>query len=578
MKPFSDASLHYCYGQGLSDLSTARFAGTPSPKERGGNRIGQHNSYGECDLICQRIPGRGTAMTRIYSLFNVISFIVVAFIPLTVHGQASHEHQHQHWNVDDITENWSMEELIDSANHPDGNAESYQETIVEIYKNGVLVETKHYRSSQTNDAAIVQDLKSQFYGEPSPSNVQPDNRVQNIPQPPVKKNTVLSADLPAMAFDPQFAPYYAGLNEAEKKIYRQFYDAIYHLKKEIYIDDYETAVQSYEKISDAIEFDQPELFWYTTVTRWIHSSSEFGNSVSFEFEYNDLAQNRESHQQLVDRAVNEIVSKARQYQTPLEKERFVHDYLANAIEYEENSEHHQNAYGALIYHKTVCAGFAKSFQLVMRKLGIPTCYVAGFKSDVTEHGLVNRGTHAWNTVMLNGKAYNVDVTYDNSQILTRKNKTKSYISYLYFNKTDAYFQSHGYELYPSDHAHPLRPWAINNDADLEHGFSSEEIVRILSDRYPISKDMVVYTKEDYNQNLLQQLMTMSGKSHKTYSLIMNAGTYQSVLHNTWDDRHSGYLDAVCSAKKVQSKSVTSENIELSDNVTLFIERYLFKGK
>ena len=54
--------------------------------------------------------------------------------------------------------------------------------------------------------------------------------------------------------------------------------------------------------------------------------------------------------------------------------------------------------------KSVCAGYARAFQLIMQKLKIPTYYVLGFAKE----------DHAWNIVKLNGRYYNVDLTWDDT--------------------------------------------------------------------------------------------------------------------------------------------------------------------
>ena len=72
-----------------------------------------------------------------------------------------------------------------------------------------------------------------------------------------------------------------------------------------------------------------------------------------------------------------------------------------------------NPHIAIVNKKTVCAGYAKAFQLLLTKLNIPCYYIVGFAKEA----------HAWNIVKLDGY-YNVDLTWDDAKE-----------QYKYFNKT-----------------------------------------------------------------------------------------------------------------------------------------------
>lgn len=71
--------------------------------------------------------------------------------------------------------------------------------------------------------------------------------------------------------------------------------------------------------------------------------------------------------------------------------------------------HIRTAYGALIYGKAVCEGYARAFKSVMDILDIPCVIVQGYASY--EGGLE---PHAWNCVKLDGSWYGVDVTRNDS--------------------------------------------------------------------------------------------------------------------------------------------------------------------
>lgn len=108
-----------------------------------------------------------------------------------------------------------------------------------------------------------------------------------------------------------------------------------------------------------------------------------------------------------------------------EKSLILYERLINANVYD-YSEHHQTAYGALIEGASVCAGYARSYQLLLQTVGIPCLYVSG-----TADNGVSVGGHAWNIVRLDGQWYYCDATWDDFDNLYWG------VQYTYFNTTYA---------------------------------------------------------------------------------------------------------------------------------------------
>ncbi len=92
----------------------------------------------------------------------------------------------------------------------------------------------------------------------------------------------------------------------------------------------------------------------------------------------------------------------------LEQALLVHDFLAVNSEYDRKAasgEDRYTAYGSIVNRMSVCQGYTEGYAYLLGKLGIP---VNLCKSDDLNH--------AWNIVELDGKAYNVDVTWDDPTI------------------------------------------------------------------------------------------------------------------------------------------------------------------
>ena len=131
-------------------------------------------------------------------------------------------------------------------------------------------------------------------------------------------------------------------------------------------------------------------------------SRDTGLAVAIGLEYctaQDVAAMQVKLDQLVDQA-NTLC------QTDLEKVFYVHEWLVQNIAYDrehlsDNVQDDHNLRGALLEGIAVCDGYAKTYALTLRKLGITGVLVTS--KDIG---------HAWNMVELDGNWYQVDCTWD----------------------------------------------------------------------------------------------------------------------------------------------------------------------
>ena len=121
--------------------------------------------------------------------------------------------------------------------------------------------------------------------------------------------------------------------------------------------------------------------------------------------------------QKYDSAADKLIAGITPDMPEFERELILHDRLADHIAYEDGDRVH-DAYGALINGKAVCEGYTKAFQYLLQKVGIQSFIATGTG---------NGGKHAWNIVRIDGKYYNVDLTWDDQESDT---------FHAYFNLTD----------------------------------------------------------------------------------------------------------------------------------------------
>ena len=118
----------------------------------------------------------------------------------------------------------------------------------------------------------------------------------------------------------------------------------------------------------------------------------------------------------------------------------IHDYIVNNTQYDYDRllngtvpEVSHSPLGVLQYGVAVCQGYAYAFELL--------CDLSGIECDFVG-GVAGGGGHAWNQVKVDGKWYNIDVTWDDP-IYYFNGVLTPYLSYDYFLVSDAVlYQDH----------------------------------------------------------------------------------------------------------------------------------------
>ncbi len=216
-----------------------------------------------------------------------------------------------------------------------------------------------------------------------------------------------------LEFDPEIYPYYAMLDDTTKSLYRQIYanacDVVSSFAPCVTVK-----TDQVQNAFEAVFGDHPELFYVQTA--YTEKYTKDGKVVEIDMSYYTIANDLETARQEFDAAATVLEEGARQYSDDYSREKYVHDALIEKVVYDVSAPMDQSAYSALVNGRSVCAGYARAFQYVMQRLGIPTYYVSGSSGE----------DHAWNIVKLGDGFYNVDVTWDDADPA----------SYDYFNKTD----------------------------------------------------------------------------------------------------------------------------------------------
>lgn len=222
-----------------------------------------------------------------------------------------------------------------------------------------------------------------------------------------------------LSFDSIFYPYYQMLDSKGQHLYRQIYAnaAAYNAA---FVPIEAVPVSKLKDVVMAVYNDHPELFWLNTVFTCKYDQNKI--CAELELEFNMTLEELTSASRTFYNITNEILAQV-QGLSVYEKESRLHDILIERVEYDKGADKNQSAYSALVDGKSVCAGYARAYQYLMQRTGIPCFYCTGYAGT----------DHAWNIVGLDDGYYNVDVTWDDTEGG----------QYDYFNKTDeAYADTH----------------------------------------------------------------------------------------------------------------------------------------
>lgn len=231
----------------------------------------------------------------------------------------------------------------------------------------------------------------------------------------------------------EISSYYGrgSLNSAEQKAYDILSKAVENFEKSAVIGELSLSSESAAKVIQYFISDRPDIVGLSKsyMLKYYNSSV-----VSVELSYN-LTKSEADKKTAAATSVAASVVESLKNKSTYDKIKGAHDWIientvydsaiVNASAEDKLLSDSYNIYGVFVNRKAVCEGYAKAFQYLMYKLGIPCLMVYGETSG---------GNHVWNCVSVDGQYYYIDLTMDDPVF---KNKSDSFISYSYFLITES---------------------------------------------------------------------------------------------------------------------------------------------
>ena len=229
--------------------------------------------------------------------------------------------------------------------------------------------------------------------------------------------------------------YYSHLPENLREAYREIYVKLMRNEDKANMMASVT-IDEFWQVYYAVLADHPEIFWIGTSAQAEHSGLA-DVVLGYEVDVTVLSEDREEIRKKLEAEADRCISQIPEQYSDYQKMKAVYEYIVNQTEYQSDSPDSQNIQSVLLYRASVCAGYAKTFQYILNRMGFFCTYITGTIRDGGEHG--------WNLVRIDDSYYYVDVTWGDPVFVNQMgtNLNENAINYTYLCCTDeTLFKTH----------------------------------------------------------------------------------------------------------------------------------------
>lgn len=156
-----------------------------------------------------------------------------------------------------------------------------------------------------------------------------------------------------------------------------------------------------EPVFRCVMADHPEIFYVDGYTSTSYRLGSALKKITFSGDYTMEDDEIERRSSLLETELEQWLS-GMPKESDYEKVKYLYDYLISHTEYEMGCADSQNICSVLLNGRSVCQGYAKTFQLLCQRAGVPAFLVTG---KVKGQG------HAWDLILVDGQWYYVDPTW-----------------------------------------------------------------------------------------------------------------------------------------------------------------------
>ncbi len=197
---------------------------------------------------------------------------------------------------------------------------------------------------------------------------------------------------------------YSTLADDEKEIYDKILKGIENFEDEVDLGA-EYPTDKVLTVYKHVFFQEPEIFWFYATNEQFKTAGDTMSKVALQYRYqkDESAAMKEK----IDATLDKIEATFPENANDVDKVIAIHDYIIEHTAFSKDDVYAKNAYGALVGGYSQCEGYAKALALACNHFGIENVRITGDKWD--------GNSHAWSKVKIDGKWYNVDVTWDDPE-------------------------------------------------------------------------------------------------------------------------------------------------------------------
>ncbi len=387
-------------------------------------------------------------------------------------------------------------------------------------------------------ASAITEESSSSINAPDNTYADPETSSVTVSTPGEITGTI-TAD-PADALERPYS--YKFLTDKQRAIYNSVIDAAEkHGKTISFSSDLNVTAEDYQEVYQIIYDDEQALFYIDTKMQYAVNSAtkRIANATVF-YKYSDSETAK--MQREIDAEVDKILAGITPDMTEYDKVKYFHDTLASTVVYDESAHNCRDIYGVFVDKKAICGGYSKAFSYLCGKAGIETATVTGDADGQP---------HMWNKVKIDGKWYNIDITYAVSNASEGK-----YVRYDYFCVPDSML-AESRNVYEQTYTYPE---AVSDDCG-----------------YFLKNGLIAENWEEAREILLNGIIRAS-KTKEPLAQVKcsNKEVYRDTIYNLFDMTSKQALDifdeALPQAENKFDCSVVNYNQDSTSLVVkLFIE-------
>ncbi|KNZ43052.1 transglutaminase domain-containing protein [Acetobacterium bakii] len=193
--------------------------------------------------------------------------------------------------------------------------------------------------------------------------------------------------------------YYFALNDNEKKAYDQVSEMLDNFKTKADVAD--ISQEEMDHVLIAVQNDHPEYFWVGDFSYFGSEKTNSVNEVRVKYPYDEAE--KKQRQAEIDAEYENFTMNLTPGMDEYQKVKYVYEYVIKNTRYASDPLDDQNIYSVFGKNESVCAGYAKSTQYLLKRMGMDASYVTGV--------VAGQEAHAWNIVRIDGEYYYLDTTW-----------------------------------------------------------------------------------------------------------------------------------------------------------------------